>query len=422
MLDLSSGDVRSVVVVELAGDLVPPGTLSLTPDPNTSRLRCDCGDALGPSEYLVSDTPIDDATGARHLSIKHNAFKIFFELQAFPLDSPDRVAVTLTELVYTANERAAREFLSARGIELDAVGGVLSRQGEGTTYLIAQHPDLGAFLAIRGTKDVDDIRRSLDAGLEPSPWGHGGVHSGFLDATNEMLEQIGHQLHRHAEDRLTLTGHSLGGAIATLLHTSLDHTGLDTNTITFAPAPVGDRAFAEDRAHIGERLTSWMLPQEEIKGLRQVNDVTQLHWLGEHDELPDVPVSGAGSHRVYNYIHGVLAHSGGDTSSWEAGMPICVPQASDCFAHPEALLPMCVFDPERCGAHRTVLHDPLVDDRFTPSALRRRLLESNSATRPIVLARAAAVADAAGKPEEAGRYRSELARLGFDAPRKQPPQ
>lgn len=117
-------------------------------------------------------------------------------------------------------------------------------------------------VVLRGT----DPRRLLEwlddvAALPvPCPWGHGLVHVGFLGVYNslrlinngssktvKLADYVRSLLEGQQVESVTITGHSLGGALATILTDHLDFlaqnsafSDFDMNSVTFASPRCGD--------------------------------------------------------------------------------------------------------------------------------------------------------------------------------------
>ena len=111
----------------------------------------------------------------------------------------------------------------------------------GTAGIVARGP---AFLAVgfRGSDDVRAWITNLDA--LPEPWRGGGrVHRGFAAALDVAWPVVEAAIGRTSAP-IVMTGHSLGGALATLAASLRPEAGL----ITFGSPRVGDAAFADTMA------------------------------------------------------------------------------------------------------------------------------------------------------------------------------
>ena len=105
-------------------------------------------------------------------------------------------------------------------------------------------------VSFRGTQP-DDLHDLFDIiRIKHRPWQFGGsVHEGFLDAHNQIWPCVQRRLEQLDPGRAAtwFTGHSLGGALATLAMDRWPARGL----YTIGSPPVGDRRFARgfDRRH-----------------------------------------------------------------------------------------------------------------------------------------------------------------------------
>lgn len=149
---------------------------------------------------------------------------------------------------------------------------VLGQKLGGQCYVLAD--DRKIIVVFRGTQVVksehvgsidrlhDTVKKVLkdlmtDAKVKLVPWAGrsgGKVHRGFSESLNEMLpairERIGALIQEKPERQLWITGHSLGGALATLAADVLDGvTGLHT----FGSPQVGDATFAKHFKVPGQR-------------------------------------------------------------------------------------------------------------------------------------------------------------------------
>ncbi|MEM6405985.1 MAG: lipase family protein [Pseudomonadota bacterium] len=102
-------------------------------------------------------------------------------------------------------------------------------------------------LAFRGTEPAEVRDLIADGNIATTPCDHEGkVHTGFSDAYEAVSEQIQTMLNQDddlADKPLFITGHSLGGALATLATKRLTHRGGIAACYTFGSPRVGNSAW-----------------------------------------------------------------------------------------------------------------------------------------------------------------------------------
>ncbi|MFT5720991.1 MAG: triacylglycerol lipase [Motiliproteus sp.] len=135
-------------------------------------------------------------------------------------------------------EKLIRE-LGGLNIKLEEGG---SFDVEGTQAILVSC-DAFIALAFRGTESnsIKDIKADLDAkGVNCASGGR--VHAGFNRAFNTVLMDIQQKLDQaqYADKPLIITGHSLGGALATIAAKRLTHKGQMAACYTFGSPRVGD--------------------------------------------------------------------------------------------------------------------------------------------------------------------------------------
>tara|TARA_B110000902_G_scaffold188138_1_gene212955 strand:- start:1489 stop:2550 length:1062 start_codon:yes stop_codon:yes gene_type:complete len=119
----------------------------------------------------------------------------------------------------------------------------------GTQAIIVANSDF-AVLAFRGTEStsIKDIKADISAITVTCPSG-GKIHSGFNDAYNEVALDIQNRLDKDdlKELPLFITGHSLGGALATIAAKKMTHPlGGIAACYTFGSPRVGNERWIAD--------------------------------------------------------------------------------------------------------------------------------------------------------------------------------
>ena len=161
----------------------------------------------------------------------------------------------LNQLLATRDNRhfrLLRAVLGAGGFELV---GALSDSGTDTQGFVAVRRAGGdtdmAVVSFRGTENIRDWETNLQYSQTPaaSPYpavneSGGRVHQGFLDAFMSVREQIAQYLPRAEGVPIYITGHSLGGALATLGAVYLSGWG-PAACYTFGAPRVGDKEFSK---------------------------------------------------------------------------------------------------------------------------------------------------------------------------------
>jgi len=124
------------------------------------------------------------------------------------------------------------------------------RKGHPCWMLLYSEPDQTLVLSIRGTVSTGDIL--TDACGSSQPFGDGIGHSGMVEAaksiSSAVMEDIEGFMRQRPAASLLVTGHSLGGGVATLVALILRASERFTHTrlscVALAPPPVLDAAQA----------------------------------------------------------------------------------------------------------------------------------------------------------------------------------
>jgi len=162
--------------------------------------------------------------------------------------SPLQLAVEAARLAYVRTEDSSEQ--KARLAEALARCGFAAPESFGHVLTGSQafgcvRPgDGAAIVAFRGTQPDELTDLAIDLQAVSDPWleAAGSVHGGFARAARSLMPEIAAWMKRQRVEpaRLTLTGHSLGAAIATLAASMWKPSRL----ITLGSPRVGDAAFA----------------------------------------------------------------------------------------------------------------------------------------------------------------------------------
>jgi triacylglycerol lipase len=110
-----------------------------------------------------------------------------------------------------------------------------------------------AVVSFRGTQPNQPMDTLVDMDFRPISWdGRGKVHQGFWRAYQSLAEPIETWLGRLRPERLIVTGHSLGAAMATVMAALRP----DARLVTFGSPLVGDAEFA--RAFEGRAVARYV--------------------------------------------------------------------------------------------------------------------------------------------------------------------
>jgi pimeloyl-ACP methyl ester carboxylesterase len=105
-------------------------------------------------------------------------------------------------------------------------------------------------LAFEGSQDWKDwlVNLQVIALVPYKQYPEAKVHSGFWKAYNDLKQQIYQTIRDHNVTNLLVTGHSLGGALATVCALDLSeelHTPLNLTHINYGSPRVGNKAYSQ---------------------------------------------------------------------------------------------------------------------------------------------------------------------------------
>ncbi len=221
-----------------------------------------------------------------------NAAEHPFRLEASGFDACNAWWLAeLSMLCYVREEELVGEILGNAGISE-----VKILEREGALCIVAD--DMVAF---RGTTDLRDVLRDIDAWLTPE--GSARVHRGF----KKTLDPLWEALSTHIGDRPAwFTGHSMGAALATLAGNRHANTRA---VYTFGSPRVGDSAYASNTKVPVYRVVNnndFVTRMPPPASFRHIGTLHYLDSAGEMREEPGLAdrlwsqVAGHGSRLVEN--------------------------------------------------------------------------------------------------------------------------
>jgi len=151
--------------------------------------------------------------------------------------------------------------------------------GHSVRYALLVNPDK-CYIIIRGTQNTDNWVSDMDFPLVQNPFGQGMVHQGFLAIMNNIIADADYMsgLDQCAKSSayMAFTGHSLGGAVATLaaLHFMNAYATAayqpNLHYATFGSPRVGNYYFQQDvlkrLSHMGNRYEAVQSEQGSTLG------------------------------------------------------------------------------------------------------------------------------------------------------------
>jgi predicted lipase len=143
--------------------------------------------------------------------------------------------------------------------------------------MVHETSDGEVVVAFRGTESLTDWMVNLTRyKTQFVHLPHTRVHAGFLKQYNALRSQIMRHISRLSNEhtRIIVTGHSLGGALATLFAAELAHTipKLSVSCYAFGSPRVGDASF--------------------VKAIHELSNLTIIRFNNAYDVIPWMPYFG----------------------------------------------------------------------------------------------------------------------------------
>jgi len=109
--------------------------------------------------------------------------------------------------------------------------------------------DISAIICFRGTepKEMSDVKADLNAIQRKGLHDSGDVHAGFQSEINKVWDDLNFTIADIQDRNIYITGHSLGGAMATICAKRLQEEGLNPHSLyTYGSPRVGDKKLIDN--------------------------------------------------------------------------------------------------------------------------------------------------------------------------------
>ncbi len=230
------------------------------------------------------------------------------------------------------DSNAIKEKLQALDADFKAVDGFDAKSSQG---IVVRHEHY-IVAAFRGTDEPADWLDNINALSMEGPIGR--VHNGFQKALMDIWPGMKSRIRAHRRDAvgrhlpLWLTGHSLGGAMATLAAAELIQADEPFfGVYTYGQPRVGDRGFArvfnveaksrffrfQNNNDIVTRVPARLMNYSHVGSFVYISAEMQLSWdigrwyqfldavKGAIDDIGDIGLDGVKDHNIDKYIQGI---------------------------------------------------------------------------------------------------------------------
>lgn len=153
-------------------------------------------------------------------------------------------------------------------------------------------------VSVRGSSNIRNWLADLNFPFVGCNWGpdcrvHAGFHLAWKEIKDDVKTAVNKALPGHSDYRLVITGHSLGGAVATLLATQFRHEDCDVDEYTYGSPRVGNMGFVEAAKGKStvQRVTHEADPVPRLPPLfLGYRHVSPEYWLNASVKMYDYPI------------------------------------------------------------------------------------------------------------------------------------
>jgi predicted lipase len=141
-----------------------------------------------------------------------------------------------------------------------------------TGFVAVDHTNKLVVVSFRGTHTIEDWRTNLDFGTTitdicPGCTAHRGFWQSWVDARDSVLPAVQQAIAACPSYRITVTGHSLGGAVATLAAASMRTAGYNVALYNFGSPRIGGSkisSYISNQPGGNFRVTHWNDPVPKL--------------------------------------------------------------------------------------------------------------------------------------------------------------
>ena len=144
-----------------------------------------------------------------------------------------------------------------------------SKETDGTGFVSIDMTNKLIVIAFRGSKSIDNWAANLDFQMEDVSFCSGSrTHSGFLESWNEVqagvVDAVKAAQAQYPDFKIVATGHSLGGAMATIATAALRTIDIPVDLYTYGSPKSGNEAWAKFLSQTDKGVSFRVVHKDDI--------------------------------------------------------------------------------------------------------------------------------------------------------------